>query len=184
VMTSYQAYVDPEVTAGIEQARDRAKQGDAKGTEEALRLARNRVAIDMAFLPVEEAYVRVLGAQQALQTGDKETAARLLRTVPIVVSEVQISTPLVPIRFKLHAAAEAAEAKDWAQSRQLLTEANQQVQDLEKLAKDTQLSSELTPIADDLERISQQAKGGTNPAPDQIRQLAKRTRDIGGDDQG
>jgi hypothetical protein len=130
-VSSYQEYLDPAVAAGVKQAQARAREGDAKGTEEALRLARNRVEIEVALLPVEEAYVRVLAAQQSLQSGNTKEAARLLRNVPIVISEVQISRPLVPIRFKLQAAAEAAEAQDWSRSRELLDEAGRDVQRLD-----------------------------------------------------
>jgi len=176
---SYQAYIDPDVAAGVKEAQEKAKQGDAKATEDALRLARNRVAVDLALLPVEEAYVRVLGAQQALQKGDTKTASRLLSNVPIVVGEVQIRQPLVPVRFSLNAAAEAAEAKNWDRAQALLNQANQQVQQLESLAKDPALKQELMPISNDLQRMTRQARAGTNLQPNQIRELAKRTRSIG-----
>lgn len=178
-VTSYQAYIDPDVVAGVNQAQQKQKQGDAKGTEEALRMARNRVAVDVALLPVEEAYVRVLGAQQALQKGDTQTASRLLSNVPIVVGEVQIRQPLVPVRFSLNAAAEAAEAKNWDRANALLNQANQQVQQLESAAKDPELKQELMPISNDLQRMTRQARAGTNLQPNQIRELAKRTRSIG-----
>ena len=182
-VTSYQAYIDPDVVAGVNQAQQKQKQGDAKGTEDALRMARNRVAVDVALLPVEEAYVRVLGAQQALQKGDTKTASRLISNVPIVVGEVQIRQPLVPVRFSLNAAAEAAEAKNWDRAHALLNQANQQVQQLESAAKDPELKQELMPISNDLQRMTRQARAGTNLQPNQIRELAKRTRSIGMEDE-
>jgi hypothetical protein len=174
-ISSYTAYIDPEVKAGVETAKEHARQGDAKGTEEALRLARDRVAVDMAFVPVEEAYVRVLAAQQSLQNGDTKQALSLLRNVPIVVADLQISRPLVPIRANLQAAAVAAEANQTDRSHKLLQTANTQMQQLESAAKNSALSAQLTPVANDLEQLAKQQK----PSATQIRELAKRTRSIG-----
>jgi hypothetical protein len=174
-ISSYTAYVDPEVLAGVETAKQKAKSGDAKGTEEALRLARDRVAVDMAFVPVEEAYVRVLAAQQALQDGDTKEALRLIRHVPVVVADMQLSRPLVPIRADLQAAAAAAEANQMDRSRRLLQNASSQMQQLESVAKSSELSSQLSPIADDLQELAKEQK----PKATQIRELAKRTRSVG-----
>ena len=126
--------------------------------------------------------MRVLAAQRALDKGNKEQASNLLENVPIVVSQLQISQPLVPIRFKLHAAAEAVAAGKNDVAKQLLAQADREVQELESLAKDTELSKELMPIADEIERINQQAIAGTQPKADQLRELARRTRDIGIDE--
>jgi hypothetical protein len=174
-ISSYTSYVDPEVLAGVETAKQQAKKGDAKGTEEALRLARDRVAVDMAFVPVEEAYVRVLAAQQALQNGDTKQALSLIRNVPVVVADMQLSRPLVPIRADLQAAAAAADANQPDRSRKLLQNANAQMQQLESVAKSSELSSQLSPIADDLQELAKEQK----PKATQIRELAKRTRSVG-----
>ena len=174
-ISSYTAYVDPEVLAGVENAKQRAKQGDAKGTEEALRLARDRVAIDMAFVPVEEAYVRVRAAQQALQDGDTKEALSLIRHIPVFVADMQLSRPLVPIRADLQAAAAAAEANQPDRSRKLLQNANAQMQQLKSATKSSELTSQLAPIANDLSELAKQQK----PQATQIRELAKRTRSVG-----
>ncbi len=178
-VSTYQAYLDPDVAAGVKQAQERAREGDKQGAQDALRLARNRVAVDVAFLPVEEAYTRVLAAQQALDNNNMKEAKRLLRNVPVVISQVQISRPLVPIRFKLQAAAEAADAQNWSRARTLLKEANRDVQHLESIAGTTDLKSELTPIANQLKTLSQQAQAGQQVEASQIRELAQRTRTLG-----
>lgn len=175
-LTTYQAYVDPDVVAGIKDAQERAKRGDVEGAREALHLARNRVALDVAFLPVEEAYVRVLAAQQALDAGDKKVASRMLAQLPIMVTEVQVSRPLVPLRFKLHAAAEAAEAGNWKRSQQLVSEVNQELQGLERMSGKAKAASELTAIADDVEKLQKRMTGDNRPSADEIRQLAERTK--------
>lgn len=180
---SYKAYVDPAVIAGVEQARQSAQQGDKKATREALELARSKVAVDVAMLPVEDAYVRVLAAQHALDAGDRDTAKRLLRNVPIVVAEVQMSRPLVPIRFKLNAAAEAAEAQNFKRAETLLREVNQDMQRLETASKGTDLAPELEPIANEIEQISKQARSGEELQPQEIREIAQRTRSIGADEE-
>lgn len=176
---SYQAYLDPEVIAGVEDASDRAKKGDAQGTADALRLARNRMAIDVAFLPVEEAYVRVLAAQHALDSGDRDQATRVLRGLPIVVSEVEISTPLVPIRFKLHAAAAAVEQGDTKQAQTLLRDATQEIQAFEKQTARSPMASEVSRIVDDIERLNQRVRSGSSVQAADLRELAQRTRSIG-----
>lgn len=177
---SYQAYIDPEVAAGIKEAEDKAQKGDNEGAAEALRLARNRVAIDVAFIPVEEAYIHVRAAQHALDQGDTKLAARFLRGVPIVVSEVQVATPLVPIRFKLAAAAMAAEEGNWKRSQTLVNEAAKDVQNLEKLSGKSTAATEISALADDVEKLQRQMRAeGSRPEPQAIRELAQRTRDLG-----
>ena len=175
---SYESYMDPEVLAGIDKARERARQNDAKGAEEELRKVRDRVAVEVALLPVEEAYVRVLAAQQALQNKQPKVAAGLIRNVPIVVSEVQVSRPLVPIRFKLHAAAEAAESGNWQQAQKLVREVNQDMQRLEGVAETSTFKTELAQIGDDIERLSERMQQGTRPQANQLRELATRTRKL------
>lgn len=179
---SYQAYLDPSVSAGIERAKERAQSGDTKGTEEALRLARNRVAIDTAFIPVEDAYVRVVAAQHALDKGNVKQASRLLDSVPIIVSELQISQPLLPVRFNLHAAAEAAESGKWDQAETLLSRVDEDLQRLEKASVGEAQTTELASISDDVERLHQDVTAGKNPPPAQIRQLAQRIEAFGADE--
>ncbi|MGE3459217.1 MAG: YfdX family protein [Kofleriaceae bacterium] len=175
----YQAYIDPSVAAGIDEAEQKAKQGDAKATADALRLARNRIAIDVAFLPIEEAYVRVLAAQQALASGDEKQAGQFLQNLPIVVSEMQVTTPLVPVRFKLNAAALAAEEGNWKRSQTLLREATTALQGIERMSKGMPAAPEVTAIVDDVERLNRKMGSDSKPQPQEIRDLAHRTRDIG-----
>lgn len=179
-VTRFQAFVDPEVRAHVKDAQRRADEGDAQGAEEALRLARNRVAVEMAFVPIEAAYTRVLAAQRVLDQGKPEEAAKFLEDVPIVVSQVRISQPLVPIRFKLHAAAEAAEAGNVERSQQLLSQVDKDMQELVRLASDDeQLRSKLSQIGEDIEQLTQRAREGAEPNAQEIRAIAKRTRDLG-----
>lgn len=179
---SFESYMDPELAAGIEKARTSAQHNDAKGAEEALRMVRDRVAVDIALLPVEEAYVRVLAAQQALQRKEPETARRLIQKLPIVVSQVQVSRPLVPVRFKLNAAARAAEAGKWQEAESLISEVNGDMQKLESAASNSDFKAELTAIGDDIQRLNERMQKGTKPQPKQLRELAARTRNIVSDD--
>jgi hypothetical protein len=181
---SYQQYMDPAVAAGIKDAETHAQRGDARATAESLRLVRNRMAIDMAFVPLEDAYARVVAAQHALEGGDQERAARLLRGVPVVVSEVQMSQPLVPVRFKLQAAALAAEEGNHQRSQQLLREANTDITNLEQAAKGSQFEPQVTALSDELARLQQHIAAGQEPDPEAIRELANRTRTIANGDTG
>jgi hypothetical protein len=176
---TYRAWVDPSVAARIDEAKASAKKGDAKATMDALRLARNRMAIDIAFLPVEEAYMRIGAAQHALADGDTKHAKHLLRTLPIVVSEVQLSTPLVPVRFKLNAAALAAEEGNWTRSQTLLREATKEMRDVEKLSKGMTIRAEASALVDDLEELERKMNSDARPQPREIREAAQRTRDLG-----
>lgn len=180
-VSSYQRYVDPEVIAGIDTAEQQAQQGDMKASENTLRLARNRVAIDMAFLPVEEAYTRVLAAQQALRNGDTKTALSVIRNVPVVVGELQLSRPLLPIRVDLQAAAEAADSQQWGRAKSLLQRADQQVTKLTAIASTSDVRDDLKPIANDIQRLSRQAAAGPHPQAGQIREVVQKLRSVGED---
>ena len=178
-VSRYQVWMDPTVAAKIDEARTSAGQGDADTTVDALRMARNRAAMDLAFLPVEEAYMRIAGAQHALGEGDAVLAKKLLNTLPIFVAEVGLSTPLVPVRFNLNAAALAAEEGNWKRSRMLLREATAQMKDVEKRSKGTGLGTDASALVGDLEALDKRIGTDQRPDPAAIRQLAKRTRDLG-----
>lgn len=175
----YQAYIDPSVAAGIDEAAQKAEQGDATGTADALRLARNRMAVDVAFLPVEEAYVRVLAAETALAEGDMKRAGKILQSVPIVIAEVQVGTPLVPVRFKLNAAALAAQEGNWKRSQTLISEATNEMQSFEKQSKQSPMAQEVSTLVDEMEKLDRQMGTQSRPDPEQIRELANRTLEIG-----
>jgi hypothetical protein len=175
----HQVYVDPAVVAGIDEAAAKAKQGDPQAAADALRLARNRIAIDVAFLPVENAYLRVLAAQQAIDQGNMKQAQRFLQEVPIVVAELQLSTPLVPVRFKLNAAALAAEEGNWERSEALIREATDDLQAIERMSKGTPSAQEVSAFVDDVEQLGRQMDSQPRPQPQQIRELAKRSQNLG-----
>ncbi len=175
----YQLYLDPSVAAGIDEAAAKAKQGDREAAAESLRLARNRMAIDVAYVPVEDAYVRVLAAQQAIDRGDVKQARRFLQNVPIVFAELQLSSPLVPVRFKLNAAALAAEEGNWERSQQLVHEATTELQSIERMSRGTPAASEVSAFVDDVEQLDRQIGSDARPEAQRIRELAKRTQDLG-----
>jgi hypothetical protein len=175
----HRLYLDPAVTAGIDEAAAKARQGDARATADALRLARNRMAIDVAFLPVEHAYVRVLAAQQAIAGGDMKHARRILQEVPIVVAELQLEAPLVPVRFKLNAAALAAEEDNWERAQTLVREAAREVQAIEQATQGRPVARELSAFVDDVEQLGRQIGSESPPQPQEIRELARRTQDLG-----
>lgn len=174
----YQAFIDPAVVEGVAEAESRARRNDRLGSASALKLARHRMAVDVAFLPIEEAQVHVLAAQQALDDGDPALAARVLRGVPLTVSQARVSTPLVPVRFKLNAAALAAEQGDWGRARLLVRGATELIDELEMAAKGTPTGARLNPIVDEVQALDKQLDLGTRPPPEDIRQAALRTRGL------
>ena len=183
-MRTYRSYMDPAIAAGLERAQQRAQGNALKGAEEELRLVRDRVAVDVALLPVEEAYVRVLAAERALSNNDTKGAQRLLGGVPLVVSEVQISRPLVPVRFKLQAAAEAAESGKWDRARALVKEVQTDVAQIENAAKDSTFKSEITAFGDKVDDMAQKLNTNNRPKANEIRELATRSRSIIDEDRG
>lgn len=170
-------YLDPQVVANVEEAEKAYKQGDSKQAEDTLRLAQQSLVADVALLPVESAHARVLAAQLLLQRNDPAAASRMLGGLPITVTEVQISSPLVPVRFNLRAAAAAAEAKEWKAAENLLDTAAAQLQQLERSA-DGEAARLIEPIADQAEKLQKQVDQGKQPKPQDLRNLAQRTRQL------
>lgn len=175
---TYRSYLDPEIVAGVQRAKQQASQGDLEGSTSSLRMVRERVAVEMAFVPVEEAYVRVLAAERALERGNVAQASKFLDGVPVIVSEVQISQPLVPVRFKLRAAAIAADEGNLTRSQQLLESANQDLQRLEQVQPKSDAARDITALSDQLDQLEQQAQQGDLDAQ-RVRELAQQTQDIG-----
>src|SRR5690606_10068686 len=137
--------------------------------------------IDVAFLPVETAYVRVLAAQEAIDRGDLKVARQILSQIPVVSTELQIAAPLVPIRFNLSAAALAAEQGNWDRSRTLVRAAATELQKLEPRSKGTPAAEEMGELVDDMQQLQRQMGSDDRPEPREIRELAQRTREIGED---
>ena len=173
----YRLYLDPEAVAGIEQAQQRHQKGDHKAAQERLVKARERLVMDMALLPVEDAYARVMAARAELEEGNRDQALRLLRNVPVLMTQVETSAPLVPVRFQLRAAAMAAEQNDWQRAHQLVDRANQQFQQLLGQA-DQRVAQEMRPIGRQLGELEQQLQAGRRPQPRQFREIAQRTQKI------
>lgn len=163
-------YLDPQVVAKVEQAQKQAEGGDAQAAQQSLRLARDQMVADIALLPVEDAYSRVLAARAELEAGRKQNALQLLQNLPVVLAEVQVSAPLVPVRFNLRAAAAAAEAKNWERAQALLSQAETQ---LDSVVSSGQGAKELRPIADKAEKIRTRMESGNKPKPREIRALAE-----------
>jgi len=188
-LRQYQELVDPKISTDMESAKKAADQGDRKTAADKLTLVRDRLAMDVALLPVEEAYVRVLAAERALDNKDLKMAGRLLRDVPVVVAEVQVSRPLVPIRFQLSSAAAAIEAGNMSRAKQLVSQANDELQQVTKLPGDKQLESELTNVAKRVSQLNSQLQKSDSehpqakPTAQQVRQLAHDLRNLGESDQ-
>jgi hypothetical protein len=177
-MRSRSVWMDPEIVAQVEAANRKMKEGDQQGANEQLMLARQRLAADVALLPIEDAYARVQAARGELKEGHPEQARRLLRNVPLVVSHVQATAPLVPVRFNLRAAATAAEAGDWGKANELVDQASKGLEQVASAPAPKQFDKELKPIVDRLERLNRRLDDGKKPRPKEFRELAKQTRTL------
>jgi hypothetical protein len=171
-------YIEPEAYADIAQAEKFARDRQLDAAAEKLRAARQRIGVSVAFLPVEEAYVRVLAARALLTTGDTDDAARILGTLPVIMEDVRLSAPLVPVRFDLQAAAAAAEEKNWTRAGTLLLTARTRIDGVLAASPPAELQKTLRTVRSDIDRLHRQVVGeGRKPAPGKIRDLAQRVRD-------
>lgn len=177
VVQNRQVFMDPQVVAGVDKAQKQYQDGNARQSSETLRLAQDALVTDMALLPVEASYARVIAAQSLLEEGKREEAGRLLGGVPITLQEWQVRSPLVTVRFNLRAAAAAADAKDPTQVQTLITTASTQFQQVMQAAQ-SDFAKQLKPIGDQLKRLRTQAENGKQVKGDDLRSLADRTRDL------
>jgi hypothetical protein len=112
----------------------------------------------------------VLAARVELEAGRQQNALQLLQKLPVVLTEVQVSAPLVPVRFNIRAAAAAAEAKDWQRAQDLLAQADTQ---LDQVVSSGQVGKELRPVADRTDKMRARMESGNKPKPREIRALAE-----------
>jgi hypothetical protein len=176
-VTRFQAYVAPAVRAHVESAREQAK-SDPRGAAQKLRLAREQVFADFAMVPVEDAFARVVAAQKLVEEGKPERAERLLGGIPVLVSEIKVSQPLVPIRFNLRAAAVAAEQSNWRRASALMESAADRLEALSR-AVDPAACRELRTIEQQARSLERKLGSDDKPAPERIRQLARMTSEVG-----
>jgi hypothetical protein len=174
-ITSFEAYLDPKLVANVREAEKQAKGGDDEKAARTLRLARDTLMADLAFLPLDDAYSRVVAAETDLRAGRDADALRLLQNVPIVLERVQVSAPLVPVRFNLRAAAAAAEAGDWDTTKQLVSQATDQLETIVSAAPEG-VSSDLRPIEKKISALDERLSKGGKPKPKELRDLAQMTR--------
>lgn len=92
LVTQSKTFLDPEVVAGIREAEKASKEGKTDEASDALRLARQAVIADVALLPVEAAYARVVAAQTMLGEGNREDARRMIAGVPIEMAQFEART--------------------------------------------------------------------------------------------
>lgn len=171
-------YMDPQVVAGTEQAQERMKSGDKEAASEKLRLARQTLVADVALLPVEDAYARVMAAQAELQQGHKDRALRLLQNVPITIEQVSVAAPMVPVRFNLRAAAAAVEAGKWKTAQQLVGEAANTLQRIKQNVTDSSVAQEIQPLASKVQDMEKRMDSNNKPKPQELVQLAQQTRNV------
>jgi hypothetical protein len=168
------AYLDPRVGARIKDAQSRSSEGDNDGARASLHLAREALVSDVALLPIEEAYVRVEAARTDLREGHREIAERLLRSTPMVLEEVQMEKPLVPVRFDLRSAAVAAEQGNWPRARELVDQAAGRLDTLDTTG-DPRLVQEIRPLSEKVDQLRDRIDGGNKPRPRELRELAQHT---------
>ena len=178
-MRSRSVWMDPEVVAGVEEAQKQLDKGNEEMAEEKLMLARQRLAADVALLPIEDAYARVQAARGELRDGRPQDAARLLRNVPLTIGHIQVAAPLVPVRFNLRAAATAAEEGNWDRAKELVNQANQGIQQMASApAADQEFQKEIKPIAAKAKQLTTKLEKGGKPRPKEMRDLARQTRSL------
>lgn len=169
-------FLDPEVVAGVKQAEEQARQGNAEDASDELLLARSALVADVGLLPLDAAYARIVAARAELEAGRTATATRLLQDVPIALAEVTIASPMVPVRFDLRAAASAAEHGDWKRADALVRSAGARLDRIRR-SQGERGSQELDRLAEEVDRLRQRIASDEKPEPSRIRQLATRARD-------
>lgn len=98
--------------------------------------------------------------------------------MPVVVAESQVAAPLVPVRFRLQAAAIAADEGDWDRAESMIRRAARELGQLQTELAGTPEAPEIDALARDVKRMSQGFTRGQRPTSDRIRELAARTRTI------
>lgn len=169
-------YLDPQVVAGVEQAKRESKE-DPRKAADTLRLARDRLVLDVAMLPVEAAYARVVAAKALLAEGNVAHARRLLDVVPVTLAEVELTAPIAAARFDLRVAAAAAAAKDWKRAERLVDRAAESLRAASRGAEG-ELAKELEPVSRRATELEERIDGATPVEPKEIRELAQRTTSI------
>lgn len=167
-------YLDPRIVDNVDQADEKSRGGDRAGAQEDLAEAQRLLAEDVASAPVEDAYARVVAASADLRRGDAERALRLLRQVPNVLDRVDVSAPMVPVRFSLRAAAAAADKGKWDQARTLMDQATGGLDQIVEVAR--AVRKDLLPVVNRAHDLQQRIAGGRKIRPQQLRALAQSTR--------
>ncbi len=176
-VSTRQIYLDPKLVAGIKDADSKAKAGDKMGAQDQLRLAREQLVADMAFLPVEDAYARVLASKELLDGNQREQAQRMLKDVSIAMTSASVGAPLVAARFDLRTAAAAVEAKNWSEVRSLLDSAANRLREVSSASvSGSKAKAALDPIAGEAEKLQKRVDGGEKPSASELRALAEKTR--------
>ena len=175
IVTRERAYMEPEAYADLAQAQKYARDEKLDAAAERLQRARDRITASVAYLPVQEAYLRVLAAQTLIENGHVDQAKQMLVSLPVVLLDVQATTPLVRARFDLQAAAAALQEKNWTRAAELLTTARTR---LDGLAGSGAAGAErIRSLVDEIDRLQKRATSqGNQPKPQEVRDLAKRVK--------
>ncbi len=169
-------YLDPEVVRSVDRADEKARTGDRAGAQENLVMAQRQLGEDVACAPIEDAYARVVAARAELRGGNSDRALRLLRQVPLVVDRVDVSAPMVPVRFSLRAAAAAAARGNWDQARTLVNQAAGALEQIASAPSASGVQNELKPVVSRARVLQKRFDSGRRVRPQQLHELAQRTR--------
>lgn len=176
VVRKNKAWLDPAVAENVNQAERAAEIGDNEGATKSLQIARAQVVADAAAQPTDDTYLRVLAAQRALANKDTARATKILHGIPALANERRASAPLGPVRIKLEAAATASEAGKWGRASTLITQARQEIGEIEDVAGDDPVFQDISDIDDELGKLDEQIEQGNQPSSRKLRELARRMR--------
>lgn len=167
----------PAAVTRVADAAARMEAGDADAATRALLEARELLLVDLALLPIEQAFARSRAALAELDAGDPARALALVQGVPAAIAQTRGEAPLVSTRLRLRAAAHHAAQREWVEAEALLNEASDALADVRATAGPP-LARRIDALGARIAALRETIAGGHFPPAARFRQVAESARGV------
>lgn len=166
-------YLQPQLVSNVSQAQQALQAGDDQRAALELKDASDALYSDIGLRPIDDALSSLTAAQQALQKNDTAGALQQLHGANQISEKLKLEAPLVPVRFELRAAADAANNHQHHHAQTLVQNAGDELRHLRGTIGTWQLRAQLDPMIVKVADLRRQLDAGQTPSGSNIANVAQ-----------
>lgn len=166
-------YLQPQLIGSVGEAQGSLQAGDEQRAALDLKTASDALYNDVALHPIDQSLDNLAAAQKSLQGNNTAQLLKQLKAANQIDEKLKLEGPLVPVRFELRAAADAAGNQKHQEAQTLVQDAGDQLRHLRGTIGTWQLRAQLDPLIQKVANLRAELDAGKTPSPADIQQVAQ-----------